>query len=381
MVGIEDKAHDIANLLEKVNIVGIVGMGGIGKTTLAYAVRDHLSCKFDATYSISNLQNGRDDEVMKGIINELLQQCKESYDFMDLGDGQAKVKETLKLKKVLFIMDDVQNKSQISSLMKLTTVDNTTTNKIIVTTRDRTVLKDWTKEMQIYSIDCLHKVDATKLFYRHAFRNQNPCSPHLHQVAEKIIDYCKGLPLSLKVTGSYLYEQDRLRVWEQTLQRLQKARPLDGDDKNDDLWKRLKISFDGLQSPAEKNLFLDICFFFCESISFPKGMSMQTIIHVSQFTKEVFEALKAKSLLQTNYLDDVVQIHDQLRDMGRMIVEKDDEFCGTRFLNSNAINVYMQKVLEHHPIILLVIILCMSLCNARLDSLIKTKYISCCQCM
>ena len=366
IVGIEDKAHDIADLLEKTNIVGIVGMGGIGKTTLAYVVRDHLSCKFDATYSIKNLRNGGDDEVMKGIINELLQQCKESYDFMDLGDGEAKVKETLKLKKVLVIMDDVQKKSQILSLMKLILVDNTTTNKMIVTTRDQTVLEDCAKEMQIYRIDCLHKVDAKELFYRHAFRNQNPCSPHLEEVAEKIIDYCKGLPLSLKVTGSYLYEQDRLRVWEQTLQRLQKARPLDGDDKNEDLWKRLKISFDGLQSLDERNMFLDICFFFCKSIFYPEGMSMYEAIYISQFNKEDFEALKAKSLVQTNYLDDVVQIHDQLRDMGRMIVEKDDEFCGTRFLNSNAINVYIQKVLERHPVKLLVIILCLILCNARL---------------
>jgi hypothetical protein len=377
IVGVEDKAHDIANLLEKTNIVGIVGMGGIGKTTLANVVHDHLSCKFDATYSIKNLRNGGDDEVMKGIINELLQQCKVSYDFMDLGDGQAKVKETLKLKKVLVIMDDVQKKSQILSLMKLTLVDNTTTNKIIVTTRDRTLLEGCEKEMQIYSIDCLHKVDAKELFYRHAFRNQNACSPHLEEVAEKIIDCCKGLPLSLKVTGSCLYEQDRVRVWEQTLRRLQKARPLDGDGQDEDLWKRLKISFDGLQSLDKRNMFLDICFFFCKSIFLPKGMSLYEAIYISQFNIEDFKALEEKSLVQTNYLDDVIQIHDQLRDMGRMIVEKDNEFCGTRFLNSNAINVYIQKVLDSHAVKLLVLLLCMTLCNARLNSLIKTEYISC----
>ena len=93
---------------------------------------------------------------------------------------------------------------------------------------------------------------------------------------------------------------------------------------------------------------------------------------------KVFETLKAKSLVETNYLDDVVQIHDQLRDMGRMIVEKDNDFCGTRFLNSNAINVYIQKVLERHLVKMLVIMLCMTLCSARQNSLIKTKYISCC---
>jgi hypothetical protein len=129
------------------------------------------------------------------------------------------------------------------------------------------------------------------------------------------------------------------------LQRLQKARPLDGDGNNEDLWKRLKISFDGLQSLDERNMFLDICFFFCKSIFLPEGMSMYEAIYISQLNKEDFEALEEKSLVQTSYLDDVVQIHDQLRDMGRMIVEKDDEFCGTRFLNSNAINVYIQKVL------------------------------------
>ena len=283
IVGFKDKADDIAKLLEKTNIVGIVGMGGIGKTTLAYVVRDHLKCKFDATYSISNLRNGGDDEVMKGIIKELLQQCEKSYDFMDLGDGQAKVKEALKLKKVLLIMDDAQKKSQILSLMKLTLLDNTTTNKIIVTTRDRTILEGCAKEMQIYSIDGLHKVDAKELFYSHAFRNQNPCSPHLEEVAEKIIDYCKGLPLSLKVTSSCLNGQNRLRVWEQTLQRLQKARPLDGDE---DLWKQLRISFDGLQSHDERNMFLDICYFFCKSNFFPKGMSMYQAIYISQFNNE-----------------------------------------------------------------------------------------------
>ena len=97
------------------------------------------------------------------------------------------------------------------------------------------------------------------------------------------------------------------------------------------LWSTLKIIFDGL-GMDERNMFLDIACFFCKDVE-PHGMSICTTLHVwtSNDTPPIklFNMLIERSLINV-YEDGCIEMHDQLRDMGWMIVETDEEYLGTR---------------------------------------------------
>jgi hypothetical protein len=147
--------------------------------------------------------------------------------------------------------------------------------------------------------------------------------------------------------GSSLNGEKRLRIWERRLQRLLRARhDGSGDHK---IWNTLRISFDELNG-KEKNMFLDISCFFCKD-SWIDGFqsTKNTVLRCFDddddgITEQTFERLQDKSLLKVDKYGGL-DMHDQLRDMGRMIVDK--EYQGSRiwgFSSSTFINYCNQKV-------------------------------------
>jgi hypothetical protein len=172
---------------------------------------------------------------------------------------------------------------------------------------------------------------AMELFSMFAFKTNQSCSPHLKHVVEKIVDACCGLPLSLEVMGKCMQGETRLRIWERTLHRVLRARHDGGLDEK--IWETLRISFDELND-QEKNMFLDIACFFCKDAYHDVYPTKESYLRMLdgdiKIAKNVLKRLQEKSLLKVNDWEDFY-IHDQLREMGRMITEKD--FAGTRIFN------------------------------------------------
>jgi hypothetical protein len=173
---------------------------------------------------------------------------------------------------------------------------------------------------------------AMKLFSMCAFGTNQSCSPHLKHVVEKIVDACCGLPLSLEVMGKCMQGEARLRIWERTLYRVLRARHDGGSDEK--IWKTLRISFDELND-LERYMFLDIACFFCkdaylDGVYPTKESYLRMLDGDIKIAKNVLKRLQEKSLLKVNDWEGF-DIHDQLREMGRMITEKD--FAGTRIFN------------------------------------------------
>lgn len=179
------------------------------------------------------------------------------------------------------------------------------------------------------------------------------------EAGSNIVKACMGLPLSLKVFGTFLHAQERLRSWERVLQQLKRGRSPQASKFGDDwrIFEVLKISFDGL-AKIEKTMFLDICCFFLEDAYGQRLHVCPDCTKLLTFGEsslmKAFETLQQCSLVEIS--NGMLHMHDHLRDMGREIVElevnaqscsidKDKKHDGTRLQYPSA-NTFEQMKRE-----------------------------------
>ena len=304
-------------------------MGGIGKSTLAKALGDHISHQFDATCFVSDLKDEMCTFALKyrsKDMQDLPSQPKSLIEAREMLEDNQKTKSTL------IVVDNVSEPSQLHQLLDSmhNHVDGTS-HKLITSSRDWSSLEKHVPKAGKVDMRTLDGNQPMELFSIHAFGSDQSCSPYLKHVVEKIVDACCGLPLSLEVMGTCMQGEKRLRIWERTLQRLLRARHDGSHDKK--IWETLKISFDNLND-QEKNMFLDIACFFQEDVYLDdilKRISLRKMDENINIAQELLESLQNKSLVKLDN-NGVLEMHDQLRGMGRMITEN-DQFAGTRILD------------------------------------------------
>jgi hypothetical protein len=107
----------------------------------------------------------------------------------------------------------------------------------------------------------LEEKEARELFMFHAFGNANHVpTKDFKDICIKIIKACGGLPLSLKILGSFLCHTKKLEIWESALSKLKSGQSLTGGNENEELWSKLKISYEYLDK-QDQSMFLDIACF------------------------------------------------------------------------------------------------------------------------
>ncbi|XP_057989351.1 disease resistance-like protein DSC1 [Hevea brasiliensis] len=191
LVGINSRVKDVEELLclELVDVrrIGIWGMGGIGKTTIASKIFERIWNQFQGRCFIANGYP---------LFCPLLS------------------RESSHNKKILIILDDVSDVTLVSIdflIGKHVVIGSG--SRIIVTSRDKQLLKNVGTE--IYKVKKLNDHEALELFSFHAFK-QNFVKKEFMKLSRKAIDYASGNPLALKVLGSNLFEKT-LEEWEDKL--------------------------------------------------------------------------------------------------------------------------------------------------------------------
>ncbi len=315
-VALIDKAKDINILLQKESIVGLVGMGGIGKTTLNKKFYHLFHNQYDKSSFLEDVKSKDDiNDVIKQLLYDLCGK-RLSKDENVNQDDLDRIRQCMISEKILVVVDDVGKVGNLTSLQLLIDTNNVTSkSKVLVNCRNWQILKSHVSEDGKVVMKYLEEEQARKLFMFHAFGNANHVpTKDFENICMRIVKGCGGLPLSLKVLGSFLCNTKELETWEGALRKLESGQNLTGGNENEELWNVLKISYDHLDK-QHQNMFLDIACFL-------DGMKISRIYRVwnGNYLDRKFELqnLQHRSLVQLGE-DGTLSIHEQLRDMGRKI--------------------------------------------------------------
>ncbi|KAH0660648.1 hypothetical protein KY289_029396 [Solanum tuberosum] len=312
LVGIESRMGEVESLLKfrsgDVCFIGIWGIGGVGKTTVARKYFDKVSHQFQGSCFLANVREESKKHglmyLQKTLLSRLLKE--KSMNITSFYEGADMIKRRLCHWKVLIVFDDVDDEDQLEYL-----VGNHDWfgggSIIITTTRNQDLLR---RHDQSYSVPELAKDEAIEVFSWHAFQKPTPDKEFL-KLSKSVVDYAKGLPLALKVLGSFLYKRGSTE-WRSALDRLK-------DSGYEKIAKQLSLSLDGL-SHEEKNIFLDMACFFRGR----KRDDVITILNSFGFRSEIgTDILIQKSLLHIS--EGMVEMHDLIEQMGQQVVRNVDQ--------------------------------------------------------
>ncbi|KAJ8635365.1 hypothetical protein MRB53_009632 [Persea americana] len=325
----------VSNMSEpgNVSILPIVGMGGLGKTTLAQLAYndERIMNHFDQRIWICVSDSFKLRRLMDAIIESV---CDQVSGYVELDPLQRRLRETLCGKRFLLVLDDVWSEDQdkwdrLKSMLTCGGKGST----IIVTTRIEKVAR-MTGTLPTFYLACLSDDDCWSLFKRRAFElGRREEHPNLVAIGKEIVKKCGGVPLAVKALGSMLCYKSEERDWLY----VKDSEIWELSDDDNAILPALRLSYDHLPSHSRQ------CFAYCAI--FPKDYEIkkETLIHhwmgngfipskrmmvLEDVGHEIFNDLVCRSFFQNIREDEdgnitKCKMHDLVHDLAQSVMVDD----------------------------------------------------------
>ncbi|PHT52170.1 hypothetical protein CQW23_06632 [Capsicum baccatum] len=304
---------------ENVSSIGIYGMGGVGKTTLAKHIHNRLVN--DHRYQVRWLTVSQGFSI-KGLQDELAK-----FVNLDLSNEEDEHRRSAKLNrafqktnKMVIILDDVWDRLSLEKLGDPLGVEG---YKLILTTRSYEVCLKMGCQIQL-EVKTLNTDDAWELF-RKGLGFETQLSPDIERVAKSMAGRCEGLPLGLITLAGSMRGVTDIREWRNALNEFP-------EDMESDVFKVLKYSYDRLRDKTMQE-----CFLYCAL--YPEDDVIEIDALIGRFIMEglvkgnsreeefnrghtILNKLVKLCLLEATVddsEDEAVRMHDLLREMALRI--------------------------------------------------------------
>ncbi|XP_044470761.1 putative disease resistance RPP13-like protein 1 [Mangifera indica] len=307
------------------HVIPIVGMAGVGKTTLAQLVfNDKKAVEY---FDMRAWVCVSDDFDVFRITRAILESVTSlSCDLKDLNQVQVKLKEVVTGRKFLFVLDDVWSEdNDMWETLKSPFTVGAEGSKIMVTTRSEHVALI-AGHTEYYTLKLLSDDDCWSMFMKHAFGSRVIDSPRMEIIRQRVVEKCRGLPLAARTLGGLLRMKLRYEEWDEIL--------------NGKIWNvgegqilsELKLSYNHLPSHLKR------CFAYCAIL--PKGYEFEKeeLVHlwmaegliqesgsnnhmqIEDLGFEYFHDLLSRSLFQQSSTNSSKYVmHDLINDLAQMI--------------------------------------------------------------
>ncbi|KAM3733685.1 hypothetical protein ACB098_11G155500 [Castanea mollissima] len=312
-------------------VVPIVGMGGVGKTTLARLIYNDKRVKesFDLNAWVCVSETYDYFRIAKTIFEEV---TSSACDIQTMNLLQNKIREKFKEKKVFLVLDDVWNENYDDwvELLKVF-ICGAQEIKIILTTRSKIVASK-VGTVSSYILNELSIEECWLLFEKHAFKNGSSGEfPILEEIGRKIVQKCRGLPLAAKTLGGLLRFEENPREWTKIL----KSDIWDLPKGNINVLPALRLSYHYLPPHLKR------CFAYCSIL--PKDYEFKkeelVLLWMAEDLLQQYEGNGMMEEIGEQYFDDLVSrsffqrsggnqscfiMHDLVNDLAIFI---SGEFC------------------------------------------------------
>ncbi|XP_031281364.1 putative disease resistance protein RGA3 [Pistacia vera] len=347
----EDKEIIVENLVnhvaccDDISVYPIVGIGGLGKTTLAQVVYndERVSMHFELRIWVCISEDFSVKKIIKAIIGSATGTACED---LELDPLQRRLQDILNRKRYLLVLDDVWSEDEEKwDRLKCVLACGSKGASIIVTTRSRKVASIM-GTLPMHHLSGLSEDECWLLFKERAFGQEKEERPNLVAVGKEIVKKCSGVPLAVKSLGSLMRYKSEENEWlcikESELWNLPQ-------DKNSIL-PALRLSYSHLPSKIKR------CFAFCAVFPKDSEIKRQKLIHLwiaSGFIQcsqnfepedigiEICNELYWRSFFQDAKKDEfennlLFKMHDLVHDLAQFIVK--DEFAVMEAKDSNNIS-------------------------------------------